>query len=101
MEMFYGLVVGSSVQRSDRSSRRHNIVRVSPTRVHPQVPIHVFSGEVFSHQYRQSYTKTDGQIRSDQWAERRKLSRKGKHMFAGQYDLDGSTLQVVLTRNGK
>jgi len=45
------------VQRSDRSSRRHNHVGDSPSLVQPRVPIHVFGVEVFGHQDRQSPAK--------------------------------------------
>jgi hypothetical protein len=38
--------------------------------------------------------------RTDQWPERWQLSCKDFHPFAGYYDVDGSSLQVGLARNG-
>ena len=67
-EGLYGLVVAGPVQRLDRSSRRHNHVVVSPSRVHPRARMHVFDVEVSSHQDRKSAAETGGQVRSDQWA---------------------------------
>ena len=43
--------------------------------------------------------ETVGRVRSDQWAIRRNVSRKSVHHFAGQYDLNGSSLQVGQAKN--
>jgi hypothetical protein len=72
----------------------------SPRRAQPRVLIHVFEVEVASHQDWQSPAETGGQVRSDQWAGRRKLSRKDYQRSAGQRDLDGGSLQVGQARNG-
>ena len=96
----YGLVVGSPVQRSDRSSHQHKHVGVPPSRVQPRVPIHVFGVEVASHQDRQSPAETRGQFGSEQWAGGRKISRKEYHRSAGQSNVDGGSLQVGQVRNG-
>ena len=93
-------MVGSPVQRSDRSSRRHNHIGVFPSRAQPRVPINLFGVEVSRHQERQSLAETGGQVRSDQWAGRRKVSRKDYLRFAGQGDVYGSILQVSQARNG-
>jgi len=71
-----------------------------PSRVQPRVPIHVFGVEVAGHQDRQSSAETGGQVCSDQWAERREVSRKDLHWSAGHYNLDGSSLQVGQAQNG-
>jgi len=69
-----GWWLGSPVQRSDRSSLRHNHVIVSPVsctaaRFNPRV-------KVSSHKDRQYPAETGGQVRFDQCAGRRKISRK-------------------------
>jgi len=52
--------------------------RSSLPRLSPRVPIHVFGVEVSGHQDGQS-AETRGQVRSDQWAGRREVSRKDFH----------------------
>jgi hypothetical protein len=95
-----GWWLGCPVQRSDRNSRRHNhlgvfLVSWSSASSSPRVGV-----EVAGHQDRQSPAKTDGQVRSEQWPGRRKVNRKDFHRFAGQCDLNGSSLQVGQARNG-
>jgi hypothetical protein len=51
----------------------------------------VFSVEVAGDQDRQSLAET-GQVHNDDWAGRRKLSRKDFHWFAVHCDLNGSSL---------
>jgi hypothetical protein len=60
----------------------------------------MFGVEIAGHQDRQAPAETVGQVRSDQRALRRKVSRRDFHWFAGQYDLDGGSLQVVQSRDG-
>ena len=69
-----GWWLGLPVQRSDRSSRRHSPVGVSPSGAKPRVPVHVFDVEDAGHQDRQSPAETGGHVRSDQWAGRRKVA---------------------------
>jgi hypothetical protein len=94
-----GWWLGCPVQRSDSRTRQHYHRGVSPCRVQPRVPIHVFGVEVADHQDRHSSAETGGQVLSDQWAGRRELSRKDIHRSASQYNLDGSILQVGQARN--
>ena len=71
-----------------------------PSRVQPRVPIHVFGVDVAGHQDRQSSAETGGQVLSDRWAGRGEVRRKDLHWSAGQYNMDGSSLQVGQARNG-
>jgi len=100
-EMLYGCWLACPVQRSDRSSRRHNHVGVSPVSCsaassNPRVwrwdrwPIRPVTP-----------AETGGQVRSDQWAGRRKVSSKDFHRSASLCDLNGSSLQVGQARNGQ
>ena len=59
----------------------------------------MFGVEVSSHQDRQSPTETGGQVRSDQWAGRRKVNRKDYARSAGQSGLDGGSLQEDQAQN--
>jgi hypothetical protein len=77
-----GWLLGCPFQRSGRSSRRPNHVSVSPSRSQPRVPIHMFGVEIAGQQDRQAPAETGGQVRSDQWAGRRKVSRKDFRRFA-------------------
>ena len=94
----YGLVVGCLFQRSHRSSHRHGQVGFphlvfrrefqytclalrSPSKIPVPPPSH----------------QNGGQVRSDQWAGRRKVSRKDFHRSAGKC---GSSLQAGQARNG-
>lgn len=95
-----GWFLGCPFQKSGRSSRRHNHVGVPPSRAQPRVPIHMFGVEVAGHHNRQSPAETGDQISSGQWVGGRKVSRKDYHRFAGQYDLNGSSLQMSQSRNG-
>ena len=56
--------------------------------------------EVAGRQDRQSPSEKGGQFRSDQLAGRRRVSLQDFHQFAGQYDLNGSSLQLGQARNG-
>ena len=95
-----GWWLGFAVQRSDRSSRRRNHVRVSPSLGQPRVPVNVFGVEVVGHQDRQSPAETSGQVRLDQWARRSEVSCKDFLRFAGQRDLNSSGLHVGQARYG-
>ena len=91
----------SVVQRpSDRISHWRNHVGVPPSRAKSTVPVYVICVEVTSHQVQQSATERGGQVRTDQWAGRRKVSRKDYRWFAVRCDFSGSSLQVVQARNG-
>ena len=61
-------------------------------RVQPRVPVHVFGVEIADHQDQESPAETGGQFRSDQWARRRKVSRKDFQESVGQLYLNGSNL---------
>jgi len=78
-----GWWLGCPVQRSDRILRRHNYVAISSYPVQLRVIIHVFVVEVAGHQDQQFSAETSDQVRSDQWAGRRELSRKNFHRSAG------------------
>jgi hypothetical protein len=46
-----------------------------------------------------TFFRNKRQIRSDQWAGRRDVNGKGFHRFAGQHDLNGSSLQEGQARD--
>ena len=91
----------SVVQRpSDRISHWRNHVGVPPSRAQSTVPVYVICVEVTSHQVQQSATERGGQVRTDQWAGRGKVSRKDYCWFAIKCDFNGSSLQVGQAWNG-
>jgi hypothetical protein len=99
-EGFYGLVVGVSGLTSDRSSRRHNHVGVTPRSCSVAIsnPRSWHTGHRSSRPANRAETR--GHVRSDEWAGGRKVSRKDFHRFAGQYDLNGSRVHVGQAPNG-
>jgi len=44
-------------------------------------------------------TETDGQVRSNQWTEKRTLSRKDFQRIASEYDSNGSSMELALSAN--
>ena len=94
-----GWWLGSPVQRPDRSSHRHKHVGVSPVSCSASSSNPRLGVEVTSNQDRQSPTETGGQVRSDQWAGRRKVNRKAYDRSAGQSDVVGGCIQVDQARN--
>ena len=68
-------------------------------RAQPRVPVDMFGVQVAVHQDRQPAAKAGVQVRSDQWAGRRKVCRKDFHRSTGQHNLYGSFLQLREARH--
>jgi len=95
-EEFMSWWLGSPVQRSDRSSRQHNHVGVSPSRVQPRVPIHVVGVEVARHQQSPAIAVRSAPISGR--AGRQEVSREDFRRFVGQYDLNGHATSETSNR---
>jgi hypothetical protein len=78
-------VSGWGVRSKDQTRVLVGIITLGlpPSCAQSRVPILVFGVEVAGHQDRQSLAITGGQVRSEQWARRRGVSRKDFHRFEG------------------
>ena len=94
-------VSGWGVRPKDKTGVPIGIVtqEFSPPRAQLRFPVDMFGVQFAGRQDRQPAAKASVQVRSDQWAGKRKVCRKDFHPSTGRHNLYGSDLHLGEARH--